>query len=264
MSPSIPLKFSESMKTRTYAICLLLVLCGYDRIFAVGKITGKVSFTGAIPKTEFFKCSADQSICGKQQSLDRLVLGKDRGVANTLVFIKNPPPASTLSMKPAVIVQDHCRFTPHMIIGAKGSSIQFINNDDVLHNCHGYYFNYTGAGLERTTAFNIAQPITGQKNNQELRKQGMISLECDAGHTWMSAWIWVTANPYATVTNSDGEYSFNGLPAGKYTIVIWHEGWEVISTGSDGRPIFSAPVSKEVEITVSDNGVAAANFDLQK
>ncbi|HET9136414.1 MAG TPA: carboxypeptidase regulatory-like domain-containing protein, partial [Candidatus Kapabacteria bacterium] len=209
-------------------LCLLLVVCMSNGSRGAGKITGKVTFMGPIPKTELFTCPNDQAVCGKQQSLDRLVIGKDHGVANTLVFIKNPPPASLSLLKPTTITQDHCRFVPHIVVAAKGSSVQFINNDDVLHNCHGYYYSY-GSTAERTTAFNLAQPTAGQKNNQELRKQGMISLECDAGHTWMTAWIWVTANPFATITNSDGEFSFDGLPPGKYTIVIWHEGWDMVS-----------------------------------
>jgi hypothetical protein len=243
-------------------LCLVLVsIPAYS--YSVGKITGKVTFTGALPKTELFKCPNDQAVCGRQQSLDRLVIGRDRGVGSTLVFIKNPPSANLASLKPATIIQDHCHFTPHIVVAAKGSSIQFINNDDVLHNCHGYYYSY-GSTAERITAFNLAQPIAGQKNNQELRKQGMISLECDAGHTWMTAWIWVTANPFATITNSDGEFSFDGLPPGKYTIVIWHEGWDVQSVGNDGRPIFSPPVSAEQEVEVTENGIVAANFELHK
>ncbi len=218
--------------------------------------------TGPIPKIEPFKCTLDQGTCGKQQSLDRLVLGKNRGIANTLIFIKNPPLQNTANMKPAVIVQDNCRFIPHIVIAAKGSSVRFVNKDDVLHNCHGYYYTYSASGPERTTAFNIAQP-NGQQNDQVLRKPGMISVECDAGHTWMSAWIWVTGNPFATITDANGEYSFEGLPPGKYTIVLWHEGWQITSVGNDGRPIFSAPIGQEQEITVSDNGTAIANFELR-
>ncbi len=228
---------------------------------ATGSIEGVVTFSGANPKKQSMTGGPDGA-CGREHALDRLVLGQKNAVKYTLVFLKNPPAASTFGMKQAAITQSSCRFTPHMVIAARGSSIEFINQDPVLHNCHGYYFAYNAGRVERTTAFNIAQPNQGQHTMQDLRKQGMISVECDAGHTWMSAWIWVSANPYATVTDDRGAFRFDGLPAGTYTVVMWHEGWEVTQTGVDGRPVFSDPVVEERQIVVGEGGSGHCDFQL--
>lgn len=227
-----------------------------------GSIRGTVTFSGKIPKKLTMTAVGDAA-CGKEHPLDRLLLGAGNGVQSTLIFIKNPPAASTTSMKQASITQTSCRFWPHLVVAARGSSIEFKNEDPVLHNCHGYFYSYAGNRAERSTAFNIAQPNEGQRSLQELRKQGMINVECDAGHTWMSAWIWVTANPYAVVTDERGSFSLDGLPAGTYTVVMWHEGWGQKESGVDGRPVFSDPVVQEREVVVGDGASAQCNFDLR-
>jgi plastocyanin len=224
-------------------------------------INGVVTFTGKVPKKQTIVVSSDAA-CGREHPLERLLLGQGNRVRYSLVFLKNPPAGSTTGMKPATMTQTSCRFSPHMVIAARGSSIEFQNEDPVLHNCHGYFYTYTGNTVERSTAFNLAQPNQGQVSKQELRKQGMINVECDAGHTWMSSWIWVTSNPYATVTNEKGEFSFEGIPPGTYTVVMWHEGWEITETGVDGRPVFSDPIVQEREIVVGDGAIARCDFDL--
>ena len=232
---------------------------------ATGSISGVVKFAGTTPKNESFTPMKHDDACMKSIPLDRLVVGKNQGVENTLIFIKNPPAGSTANMKAPVITQKHCRYSPHILVAAKGSSLELINEDAVLHNCHGYNYAYNEAGLDRSTAFNIAQPIQGQKSSQELRKQGMIEIQCDAGHVWMTSWVWVTQNPYATVTNANGEFSFDGVPPGTYTVVLWHEGWKIKNKGAKGvdvRPEFSEPIGEEQQITVTADNTASVNFDI--
>lgn len=245
---------------RVLTVVLLSVTIFSVRSYAVGSIRGAVSFSGKMPKMKMNATS--DAACGKEHPLDRLIISDTKGVKCALVYLKNPPAGSTSSMKPASIAQIGCRFVPHMLVAARGSSVEFTNEDPVLHNCHGYFYSFKGNRLERSTAFNLAQPNQGQSSRQELRKQGMILVECDAGHTWMSAWIWVTANPYAVVTDDHGAFAFDGLPAGRYTVVMWHEGWQITDTGVDGRPIFSDPVVIEQEVVVGDGAIVPCDFDL--
>lgn len=218
---------------------------------AGGSISGKVLFKGAAPKLERAKCNMEQ--CGATQSYDRLQIGKGGGVEYTLVYIANPP-AGRANFPPLTMTQKGCRYEPHMAVATRGSSVTFVNGDDVLHNVHGYYYN----GADRTTAFNFGQPTKGQQTPQQLRKAGMASVECDV-HPWMNSWIWVSDNPWATVTKADGSYSLDNLPPGTYTVVLWHEGWKL--TGQPGgRPAFSGPVVEQKQVTVS---AGATNLDFE-
>src|SRR5207249_3836895 len=47
-------------------------------------------------------------------------------------------------------------------------------------------------------------------------------IKCDI-HSWMGAWCAVVPHSYFAVTGKDGSFSIKGLPAGKYTLEVWHE-----------------------------------------
>ena len=221
---------------------------------AGGAISGTVKFQGETPKLPHAN-SAAFGMCGATHSYDRLLVGKDRGVEYTLVYISNPP-AGRANFPAPVITQKGCGYTPHMSIATRGTSAIFVNEDPGLHNVHGYY----ASGAERSTLFNFAQPTQGERTPQQLRKAGMVEVECDV-HSWMSSWIWVTDNPYVAVTKADGSYSIPGLPAGTYNVIMWHEGWKM--TSSNGRPTFSSPIVEQKQVTVADGGVATQDFELK-
>ncbi len=221
---------------------------------AGNSITGTVRFTGEKPHLQRADAAAF-GICGKTHSYDRLDIDKGNGVEYTLIYVSNPP-AGRMNLPAPTISQKDCGYFPHMAIAPRGSSVTFVNDDPGLHNVHGYYTS----GSERTTLFNFAQPTQGEKTAQQLRKAGMVNIQCDV-HPWMNAWIWVTDNPYVAVTKADGSYSINGLPPGTYNLVMWHEGWKM--TRSTGRPEFSGPVVQQQSVTVTEGGTATANFELK-
>lgn len=243
-----------------HAVVLLCAVFVSSEVWSqTGSISGRVTFTGTPPKETTFKHNISTESCGKQVDLDRLVIGKNKGVQYTLLYLKNPPAGSTNGMKPAVIDQKNCRYTPHMSIAAKGSTLEMVNSDPLLHTSHGYLYT----GMERSTAFNIAQPIAGQRTQQQLRKAGMLEIECDAGHVWMSCWVWVTPSPFAAITNEDGDFLIENVPAGTYSLIMWHEGWKIKSKDAADRPKFSDPIAEEREVMVTAGKTTIINFELR-
>ncbi len=221
---------------------------------AGGNITGTVRFSGPVPKIAHAKTTGFE-MCGQTHSYDRLIVDKNGGVEYTLVYVANPP-AGKANFPPVTIKQEGCGYSPHMAIATRGSSVTFVNSDPGLHNVHGYFTS----GSDRSTLFNFAQPSQGMQSAQQLRKAGMVNVECDV-HFWMSSWIWVTDNPYVAVTNADGSYSIPNLPPGTYNLIMWHEGWKM-SNGDGGRPEFSGAVVQQKQVTVGDGG-ATADFELK-
>ena len=104
---------------------------------------------------------------------------------------------------------------PHVQAVTVGTPLALINSDAVLHNVHG------SAGPVQV--FNVAMPIRNQHLPTKLTRPGLVHLQCDAGHTWMSAWIAVFDHPYFAVTGGDGQYAIKDVPAGHYTVEYWHE-----------------------------------------
>ncbi len=50
----------------------------------------------------------------------------------------------------------------------------------------------------------------------------MFLVKCDV-HPWMTAYVGVFANPFFSVTGTDGKFTISGLPPGTYEITAWHE-----------------------------------------
>jgi hypothetical protein len=113
-----------------------------------------------------------------------------------------------------------CKFEPHVMVAPTGSVLKVRNSDDMLHNSHFFLVE----GGKKKNLINLALPKKGQvlENNKILRKEGLISVECDA-HDFMQGYIWSLPHPYGEVTGADGSFKLTDVPAGKYSLKIWHE-----------------------------------------
>jgi hypothetical protein len=78
------------------------------------------------------------------------------------------------------------------------------------------------ARLGKETLFNVGLPNWRQVTKR-LERAGVMRIDCDVLHTWMSATIVVVSTPYFTVTHSNGSFFLDGLPAGAYDLEVWHE-----------------------------------------
>lgn len=52
-------------------------------------------------------------------------------------------------------------------------------------------------------------------------KAGFVTLGCNI-HDWMVAYVAVLPTPYFRVTGGDGRAVLKSLPAGRYTVQVWH------------------------------------------
>ena len=93
--------------------------------------------------------------------------------------------------------------------------MEFHNNDDVLHNVRSF--------SKEGQSFNVAQPIKGMKTKKTFAKpETGMQLKCDV-HFWMVSYLHVMPHPFYAITGDDGSFSIKGLPAGTYTLELWHE-----------------------------------------
>ena len=182
--------------------------------FAQGTVSGRVIFEGTPSAAETVQVKSDNPTCGDTKETQKLKLGAGQGVADAVVRIVGAK--GTTEAQKGTLDQVHCEFVPHVQVLAVGSTLNITSGDSVLHNSHGFY-------EDGSTAFNIAVPFAGVEISQKLEKPGVIKLRCDAGHTWMSAYVVVAGEPFYALTDADGNFKIEGVPVGDYEIEVWQE-----------------------------------------
>jgi hypothetical protein len=206
---------------------------------ANGTVSGVVHLGGAAPKLPPSPVTKDAATCGKDAPNETVLVDKKGGLRNVVVFLKDahadgkPAPVSG-----AALDQKQCRYAPHVQALTVGTPLSLMNNDAILHNIHA---NESGM-----TVFNVAMPIKGQKVPVPMRKPGLMKLQCDAGHAWMSGWIYVFDHPYFAVTDAAGTFTIKDLPPGDHVLELWHE-------PADGN---GAGVRTTANVKVTDGGTA--------
>lgn len=200
-------------------------------------VDGTVTVDGACPQLAPKKVTRDASVCGAEQPNESAAASPEGGLRNVVVSLrpaKPPAPAAPPPAPPppghAEIDQVGCMYKPHVQAVTVGSELTLVNSDGVLHNVHG---NLHGGGTPApVTVFNIAMPIKGQKLPAKLTRPGLIRLQCDAGHTWMTAWIHVFRETTFAVTDERGQFQIRDVPPGEYTIEYWHEPVDGVGAGT--------------------------------
>lgn len=194
-----------------------------------GKLSGKVTFKGAVPEPTNFPIEKNPDICGTGVRIVRSVtVDGSGGLQHAVVYFNKvaegkawPAPLENKWGKPKgwQLNQKKCTFTPWMTVISNKSNLEVINRDPVLHNIHTYEL----IGKVRVTMFNEAQPKQGYTFNKKIkmRRGTTMKVECDA-HNFMHAYIKVLKNPYFAITAADGSYSIDQVPAGKYKVTVWH------------------------------------------
>jgi len=226
-----------------------------------GRIRGVVQLKGDAPTPTFEPVDENQSVCGERVPLSRLALGKEKGVQYAFVYLDGVPSTEKPRPRESLLVdQKNCQYAPHSLIVPAGSKIEITNSDPILHNVHGHQVTDQG----QQTLFNVAQPVRGQRTTVETSlTPGIVFLTCEAGHPWMSGYVFVANHPYVTVTRDDGEFVIEGVPPGTYRIKMWHEGVALkrnIKTLQ--RYEYEEPYESTQDVTVQANSDAVVNFNL--
>lgn len=223
------------------AICLGSVQAlAYEAIEVAdgGTITGDVKWTGTIPEAEALQVTKNQDTCSETVPSETMLISSDRGIQNVVVTIENIAAGKAVDLsKISMLDNAKCQFVPHVQAVSTGTKLQIKNSDPILHNTHSYL---NGS----RTLFNLALPMQGQKIKRKMKKPGVVSFKCDAGHTWMSAYVIVHDNPYFAVADENGSFTIADIPPGTYQLKAWHE-----ILGEQTK-----------DVTITPNGTTAVSF----
>ena len=176
---------------RAVVAIVLSVLCGVDLAHA-GEVKGKINATGL------------------------------KSSENILVYIDTIPGKKFDHPKQHVAVdQRNMLFLPRTTIIVQGTTVDFLNHDNVAHNV--YWPSINGDKRFRHS-MTIVSP--NQQKSFEFDNLGAAELLCNI-HPEMIGYIVVVPTPYFALTAHDGTFSIKDLPPGTYTLKTWSE---------DGKP----------------------------
>jgi Carboxypeptidase regulatory-like domain len=230
-----------------------------------GTISGTIKWSGSVPRQLDFPITKDPQICApdgnKTVSLERLIIGSEGGVANTIVYLKNISAGKAIELpeQRRHLDQKQCHYIPHILLVPQNAALQMESSDATLHTIH----------MDGAATFNLPFPFQHQVVSRTMSSPGLINLHCNGGHVWMNAEMMVVPHPYYTVTDESGQFEFTSVPPGTYQIVAWHEGWglagkeqayDVLTERTVQRPVFTEPKTWEKSVTVTANQPSTVNF----
>jgi carboxypeptidase family protein len=79
--------------------------------------------------------------------------------------------------------------------------------------------------LSKAKRFDLGRYPRNEVRSVRFDRPGVVRVFCDI-HSQMSAFILVFAHRYFAVTEADGSYRIERVPAGSYSLVAWNEGQE--------------------------------------
>jgi hypothetical protein len=212
------MKISVGRRSKRHILGIMLIAASWAVLTGsawAATVKGIVRFNGSPPASKKFSVTIDQYLCGKEKVSQELILSPTQGIKNAVVFLQGVPPGvKPLKTPPsAKMDQKACVFVPRVVVVPVGGIVEFLNSDRLLHNVRS-------AGKENPP-FNRAQPHArtisiGFKSPEILR------VDCDL-HSWMRGWVVVSEHRFYDVSNDEGQFGFENIPPGKYTLQVWHE-----------------------------------------
>jgi plastocyanin len=159
--------------------------------------------------------------------------------ARAVVYLESAPRGAFERSEPGrtVMNQRNETFVPHVLAIMTGTTVDFPNNDKIYHNVFS---------LSKAARFDLGRYAAGHSNSVRFDQPGIVRVFCDI-HSHMNAFILVFSHPFFAVTDPEGRYHIDNVPAGEYAVIAWNEG-----VSSEARPA-----------TVPDGGAADLDFALR-
>ena len=152
-------------------------------------------------------------LAGEVHALVRDTAGKAIADAVVVALPATKTGASTAAATATILVdQINKEFVPYVLPVRVGTTVNFPNKDKIRH--HVYSFS-------PAKSFELPLYIGKPAAPVLFDKAGPVTLGCNI-HDWMIAYVYVSESPYFAKTGADGKATLSDLPAGNYTLRVWH------------------------------------------
>jgi plastocyanin len=142
--------------------------------------------------------------------------------------------------KHAVMDQKDLTFIPHVLPVIAGTTVDFLNSDEVMHNVF--------SPDKCANKFNLGTWPKGETRSYTFEEVGCTPVMLCNVHPEMEAFVVVLETLFFAVSEKDGAYTIKNVPPGTYTLSIWHEKLK----------------GKSVEIVVPEEGSVTQDFVIKR
>ena len=193
---------------------------------AWGTITGQFVFDGDAPEPAPIVPDKDRAVCGKHKLINEslLVDPESKGIANICVWLylksdeeaPEPHPSYAEGLKePVVLDNKNCAFVPHIAFVQTGQPLKINNSDPIGHNVKGDSFQNGSFNENLPSGASITKTF-------DKRESLTMSTSCSI-HPWMKSYVFIQDHPYVAISDKQGKFTLANLPAGEWTLRVWHE-----------------------------------------
>lgn len=191
-------------------------------VSAGGTINGTVDFEGTPPVPDVIRPSLDQNVCGNSIVAKNVSLSGTR-VAGAVVWLTDIRTGKAFPMERRYdLTNDGCTLDPYVQVMSTTGTLNVTNDDRTLHT--NKFINVGTGQIAGVAPFNDDGEVVPV---DRFKEPAEIEVVCEQ-HPWTHAWIAVLDHPYYAQTATNGTFSIDGIPAGKYHVRAWHPALGVV------------------------------------
>jgi polysaccharide lyase family 4-like protein len=181
-------------------------------------LSGVATASSAVPAAAPIPTGADSLVCGATVP-DSSVQQKGSGLGNVVVWLEGIRTGKPLPLERRLELESfHCLLTPRVQAAVIGSAVNVLGHDPFRQHL---LFLAAGDSARRATIL-LGKDEQVIPTELPAKSPGLVIVR-DADHAWPRAYLAVFDHPYFAVTRPDGSFRIDGVPAGRYTLVAWHE-----------------------------------------
>ena len=146
----------------------------------------------------------------------KLIVGPNGGVQNAVIWLEGSFERRYDGATDGVALLDQqaCAFSPHVLVAPQGSTLHVRNSDTVLHNVRLF--------RESTLVWREWQQPHAADLAWRLDAPGRYVIRCGV-HPWMYAWVISAEHEYYAVSDATGHFTLARVPPGRHRLHVWHE-----------------------------------------
>gem|GEM_PF-4691719 len=180
-------------------------------------IRGRFVWDGPLPVTNQIEATRDRELYQEPIYDESLLIHPlHRGVANVFVWLEDESlhsktfPALVATPDAALLQFDQGRIEPHAAVVRTQQTLRLRNRDPIRH--------YVSFG----NFMNVSLPGGELFANEFPADATPMKVACEV-HPWFASYVLVRDHAYATLSDSDGAFTLEKVPAGKWRMRVWHE-----------------------------------------